>query len=84
LVKTLLLTAQRRDEVANINWLEIEDNCWTLPAARSKNGQANAVPLTDSVRALLGEPQRDGYVFTTTGGRGQIRESPGSIGYCTI
>jgi integrase len=69
LVKTLLLTAQRRDEVANMNWLEIEDNCWTLPAGRSKNGQANEVPLTDSVRALLGEPQRTAYVFTTTGGR---------------
>ena len=33
----LVLTAQRRDEVAGMRWSEIEGNRWTIPAERSKN-----------------------------------------------
>jgi integrase len=69
LVKSLLFTAQRRDEIASMAWLEIEEDCWVVPAERSKNGQANTMPLVGSVRELLGARQRKGYVFTTTGGR---------------
>ena len=45
--KLLILTAQRRDEVAMVRWNEIDFDgaLWTIPAEKSKNGQAHEVPL---------------------------------------
>jgi len=47
LVRTLLLTAQRREEVAQARWSEIDlqAGVWTIPAARYKAKRANVVPL---------------------------------------
>jgi integrase len=67
LVRTLLLTAQRRDECARMTWGEIDGATWTIPAERSKNGVANIVPLTETVRGLLGEPKKAGFVFSIDG-----------------
>ncbi|ADP71702.1 integrase family protein [Rhodomicrobium vannielii ATCC 17100] len=73
LAKLLLATAQRRDEVADMRWSEIDfkTRIWTIPAARSKNGQAHEVPLSEAALAILdGLPHVAGvsdYVFTTTG-----------------
>ena len=69
LVRLLLLTAQRRDEVARMRWEEIEGNNWVIPAERRKNSAANAVPLSALARQLLGSLKKEGFVFTTTGGR---------------
>jgi integrase len=67
-VKLLLLTAQRRDEVAHMRWAEIDGNLWVIPRERYKNGRANAVPLSDSVQRILSSiPRTSEYVFTTTG-----------------
>jgi integrase len=46
-VRLLLMTAQRRDEVANMEWSEVdfETGIWTIPAERSKNRIPHAVPL---------------------------------------
>jgi integrase len=67
LLKTLLLTAQRRDEVANMVWREIgADGIWTIPAERYKTKRPNHVPLSPAVRALIeAQPRVDGcdYVF---------------------
>jgi integrase len=64
----LLLTAQRRDEVANMRWSEIDGDLWTIPRERYKNGRANTVPLTEPVQSILAALPRSGeYVFTTTG-----------------
>lgn len=51
----LILTAQRRDEVAGLDWNELsrERAEWTLPSERSKNAEANIVPLSSAVVALL-------------------------------
>ncbi len=68
LVRTLLLTGQRRSEVAQTQWSEIDGNVWSMGERRGKGG-AHSVPLTDAVLRLLGPPRRDGYVFSTTGGR---------------
>ncbi|MFI5022495.1 MAG: tyrosine-type recombinase/integrase [Alphaproteobacteria bacterium] len=68
-VRALLLTAQRRDEVARMRWEEIEGETWIIPAERYKTNVANAVPLTEAVRALLGTLQKKGYVFSTTKGK---------------
>lgn len=67
----LLLTGQRLSEVARMTDGEIEGNLWRLPAARTKNGRAHAVPLSESVQEILLAFPRiksaAGYVFTTSG-----------------
>ena len=68
----LLATAQRRSEVANMRWSEIdwERHVWELPAARSKNGKTYEVPLSPFALAILKDiPRFEGsdLVFTTTG-----------------
>ena len=67
----LLLTGQRRDEVASMRDAEIDGSTWTLPAARTKNGRAHVVPLSEAALDVLVSVDRvegkAGYVFTTTG-----------------
>jgi integrase len=54
LIKTLLLTAQRRDEVAHISRREIgKDGIWTIPAERYKSKRPNHVPLSKAALALI-------------------------------
>ncbi len=70
-VRMLILTMQRRQEVAEMDWSEIDIDArrWTLPADRAKNDQEHVIPLTSLALAelqLLG-PKRKGLVFTTTG-----------------
>jgi integrase len=69
LLRTLLLTAQRRDEVANMAWTEIgADGIWTIPAERYKTKRPNHVPLSQAVRAVIeAQPRIDGcdYVFAS-------------------
>ncbi len=75
LVKILLLTGQRRDEVGKMRWSEIDldGKLWILPKERSKNAQAHAVPLSGPVLAILAGLPRiasakgQDYVFTVTG-----------------
>jgi integrase len=50
----LLLTAQRRDEVARMSRLEIGgDRIWTIPAERYKTKRPNFVPLSKAALALI-------------------------------
>src|SRR6266446_3236218 len=58
LLKTLLLTAQRRDEVANMSLKEIgTDGIWTIPAERYKTKRPNFVPLSKEALAIIeGQP----------------------------
>ena len=71
LVKLLLLTAQRRDEVANLAWEEIDldKRVWTIPRHKAKNDRAHEVQLSDAAVAVIRSLPRigDGLVFTTTG-----------------
>jgi integrase len=54
LLKTLLLTAQRRDEVANMSWKEIgTDGIWTIPAERYKTKRPNFVPFSAKALATI-------------------------------
>lgn len=73
--KLLLLTAQRREEVAGLDWAELDraKREWWLPRYRTKNGKEQLVPLSDlAVEVLDGraggaEWPTAGLVFTTTG-----------------
>jgi integrase len=37
IVRILLLTGQRRSEVANMRWDDLQDNLWIIPPKFSKN-----------------------------------------------
>ena len=74
-VRLLILTIQRRGEVAVMNWLELDRKAasWVIPADRAKNGMAHIVPLSNAViaelDALAGGVKwpNAGFVLTTTG-----------------
>lgn len=67
MLKMLLLTAQRRDEVANMIWKEIDkDGIWTIPAERYKTKRPNHVRLSlAALKIVEGQPRAEGcdYVF---------------------
>ena len=72
--KLLLLLGQRRSEVAEMGWAEVdfEKREWVIPASRSKSRRETVVPLPDAAVEILENLPRfsDGdYVFTTSGGR---------------
>ena len=82
--RTLILTGQRRNEVAGMVWAEIDTDLrqWTIPAERTKNAKEHAVPLSEPMRAILSaaprfgdddeadEDQKARPVFTTNGKTG--------------
>ncbi len=51
----MLLTGQRKSEVANAQWNEfdLDKRIWIIPAGRMKAGAAHVVPLSDGVIDLL-------------------------------
>jgi integrase len=53
--RMLLLTGQRRGEVAGARWSEFDlaAKTWTVPPERFKSNSVHVVPLTDDVLALL-------------------------------
>ncbi len=55
IIEALLLSAQRRDEVAGLRWseLDLERATWTLPALRTKTGKGHLVPLSKRLHELL-------------------------------
>ena len=73
LIKLLALTAQRRDEVGQMTWWEVdfEKRMWTIPKERAKNGIAHDVPLSDAAAEILSGVRRISssrqLIFTTTG-----------------
>jgi integrase len=71
MVQTLILTGQRRDEVAKMQWGEIDlkNRLWTLPRERVKNDRPHIVPLSPpAISILKSVPRIAGpYVFTTNG-----------------
>jgi integrase len=67
----LLLTAQRRDEVASMEWTEIDlgKATLTMPREKTKNNRAYEVQLSVPALEILKALPRlgDGLMFTTTG-----------------
>ncbi|RVL63344.1 tyrosine-type recombinase/integrase [Sinorhizobium meliloti] len=78
--KLLMLTGQRKNEVAGARWPEISQNrsLWTVPSERYKSGQSHIVPLCEDAILLLNSLQRftgDGSgdcLFSTTKGKKPI------------
>jgi integrase len=59
IVKLLLLTGQRREEISALRWSEVDlDKALvTLPKERTKNKRAHEVPLSDPALAALPSPR---------------------------
>jgi integrase len=73
LLQMLALTGQRKSEVAEARWSEIDldRKLWTIPAGRMKADAAHVVPLSDEVIAILRALprfRRGDYLFSTTFG----------------
>ena len=66
IVRLLLLTGQRRGEVAEMRWteLDLQRQLWSLPRARTKSNRGHTVPLCDAAIAILDAcPCTSAYVF---------------------
>ncbi|HXX51181.1 MAG TPA: integrase family protein [Xanthobacteraceae bacterium] len=63
IVRLLILTAQRRDEVGAMRWNEVHGVEWIIPALRTKNRREHRVPLTPQALALLPPERKRDTVF---------------------
>jgi integrase len=77
LIKLLMLTGQRRNEVSEMAWgeVDLDARLWTLPKERSKNGKAHSVPLSEPAIAILQAlPRRGDLVLMPSGGNKSTRD----------
>ena len=66
LFKMLLVTGQRRREIAHMRWDEIDGDIVYIPSSRTKGGRGHAVPLSPLALEILdGLPRTGDHVFTS-------------------
>jgi integrase len=73
IVKLLMLTAQRREEIGGLAWPEIDKarKLIALPPERTKNSRPHDVPLSDAAMAVLDSViERDGRGLVFGRGKG--------------
>jgi integrase len=66
IVRLLILTGQRANEIGKLRWKEIDfdGNLISLPPTRTKNARAHSIPMSALVRDILkARPQTSDYVF---------------------
>jgi integrase len=69
-IRMLMLTGQRLNEIGGMQWSEIIGETIVLPPSRCKNNRQHVVPLPTSVRELLNRRSRNGeFIFGRTLGR---------------
>jgi integrase len=69
-VRMLLLTAQRRTEVAEMRWtdVDLDNKTWIIPPEATKSDRGQLVPLSPAAISILeAVPNLGDYVFTTDG-----------------
>ena len=79
IVRLLILTGARRQEVGGLQWaeLDLDKGEWRLPKERSKNGREHAIALAPEALAILSSVLRGGdYLF----GHGSAGFSPWAEG----
>jgi integrase len=80
IVRLLILTAQRRDEVGGMQWSELHTAAeeWILASARTKNHREHVLPLVPAAQILLPPRRADrDHIF----GDGPRREGDQHRGY---
>ncbi|PQZ79474.1 MULTISPECIES: site-specific integrase [unclassified Brevundimonas] len=75
LVKLLILTGQRRAEVAGMTWaeLDLDAGIWRLPGDRTKNGRDHEVDLSDQALAVIADIPKTGPHLFPARGEGAAR-----------
>jgi integrase len=68
LVKFLLLTAQRREKVAAMQWDDLHGNVWVIPTEEREKGNAGELMLPPMAMEVLGE-RTEGLIFPGKGGK---------------
>jgi integrase len=65
IIKLLILTGQRANEIGGLRWEEVHDEQIVLPSQRTKNKRTHIVPLSDPARTMLNPFRADGraHVF---------------------
>lgn len=71
LVRMLILTGQRREEVCSMRWEHLSADLteWEIPGTETKNGKPHIVPLAPDARAIIAarapkrQEARQGFVF---------------------
>jgi integrase len=75
IIKLLMLTGQRADEIASLRWSEVGGDAIMLPSERTKNHRAHVVPLPalalDILRAQQRRANNDGVLRDLVFGVGQ-------------
>ena len=64
IVRLLILTGQRREEIGGLRWSEIERELIVLTPERTKNSRQHEVPLSRQAKAIIErQPKRKGRDF---------------------
>ena len=65
IVKLLILTAARRDEIAHLQWGEVTDDAINLPGSRTKNKRSHLIPLSEPAKDIIAsiKPSKRVHVF---------------------
>ncbi|HVQ81522.1 MAG TPA: integrase arm-type DNA-binding domain-containing protein [Pseudolabrys sp.] len=64
IIKLLILTGSRREEVGALCWSEVTSDQIVLPPQRTKNSREHRIPIVGAVRAILDGRERNGpFVF---------------------
>jgi integrase len=53
ILKLLMLTGQRANEIAQLHWNEVHDQQIVLPAERTKNARSHVIPLSEAAKGIL-------------------------------
>ena len=81
IVRLLLATGQRRNEVGGMRWSEVdlESRTWRLPKERTKGNRGHLVPLSDlALEVLKTCPRTEGATASSQrGGRPRFRDVKG-------
>jgi integrase len=80
-IKLLILTSQRRNEIGGLRWGEVDfaSRMIHLPVERSKNRQPHDVPLSESAIRLLQALPRQGAFVLGTASNGFCAFSDGKV-----
>lgn len=75
ILRLLLLTGQRREEIAGLHWseLNLERTAWLIPVERTKNKRSHEVPLSQQAAQIIrGLPRRHGRALVFGSGQGSF------------
>ena len=84
LIRMMILTGQRRGEVAGMQWgeLDLDAGLWALPGTRTKNHRPHTVPLVPAARGVLASViRRKGGTLVFEGARKTV---PSGFGKVTV